>query len=67
MDAAKRRGYAYRNLGKYNETVGDFTAVINATPNDPEAYRRRGLAYRLAKNYGKAADDFRAVLRLEAR
>ena len=67
MDAAKRRGDAYRNLGRYNEAVADFTAVINATPNDPEAYRRRGLAYRLAKNYGKAADDFRAVLRLEAR
>ena len=65
VPAYERRGYAYRNLGKYDQAIADLTKVIEARPKDPEAYRQRGLTYRLMNNYAKAAADFSKVVELK--
>ena len=40
-----RRGFAYRNLKKYDLALEDFSKVIAAKPKDIEACRRRAYTF----------------------
>ncbi len=65
VEGRTRRGFAYRNLKKYDRALIDFTKVIEAKPKDIEAYRRRAYLYRLMGQNDKAAADLEKILTLK--
>ncbi|MGI8437160.1 MAG: tetratricopeptide repeat protein [Chthoniobacterales bacterium] len=65
IEGRTRRGFAYRNLKKYDLALEDFTKVIEAQPKDVEAYRRRVYIYRLLKQDDKATTDLKRILKLK--
>jgi tetratricopeptide (TPR) repeat protein len=50
----------------YDETIADFTKVIEFNPKDAPAYNNRGLAYAKGKKqYKKAFADFNKAIGLD--
>ncbi|MEO0790052.1 MAG: tetratricopeptide repeat protein, partial [Bacteroidota bacterium] len=50
------RGYAYRNLGQYEEAIADFTAELSVNPN-AYSYEHRSYVYYLMSDYENALAD----------
>lgn len=65
VEALERRGFAYRNLKKYELAAEDFTKVIENKKKDIEAYRRRVYVYRVMKQNDKAMADLRQILKIK--
>ncbi len=65
IEGRTRRGFAYRNLKKYDKALEDFDKVIEKRPKDVEAYRRRVYVYRAMKQNDKAIADLETILKLK--
>jgi tetratricopeptide (TPR) repeat protein len=65
VEALERRGFAYRNLKKYDLALEDFSKVIKKTPKDVEALRRRVYIYRVMKQNDKAMADLHRILKMK--
>ncbi|MBA3609048.1 MAG: tetratricopeptide repeat protein [Chthoniobacterales bacterium] len=65
IEGRTRRGFAYRNLKKYDLALEDFSKVIEARPKDAEAYRRRIYLYRQMNENEKAIADLKKLLELK--
>lgn len=48
------------DMGRFDEAMEDYNALIRLYPNDVEAYYRRGLLFLEQNNRGKAEADFQA-------
>jgi tetratricopeptide (TPR) repeat protein len=57
----KAGGLPKRN---YQQAVNDYNKVLEAQPNDAQAYKNRGRAYFLLLNYQQAINDFDKVIEL---
>ena len=69
-DAYNNRGLSYKNLGRYEEAITDFTKAIeidikvNTNPTYKEAYNNRGNLYNNLGRYEEAVLDFDKVIEL---
>lgn len=57
-----RRGIINRNLGHYEEALGDLRAYVNVNPNDSRALRELGICYTNLKLIDQAAGYFNRAL-----
>ena len=60
-DLYKAGEKAYRS-GDHKSAIILFTQVLDAQPDNINAYLQRGFCHSLQKNYGKAVADFTAVV-----
>ncbi len=67
VEGRSRRGFAYRNLKKYDLALEDFSKVIEAQPKDAEAYRRRIYIYRQLKKNDEADGGLEEAPGIETR
>jgi tetratricopeptide (TPR) repeat protein len=51
------RGYAYDEIGEYNQAIADYNKAIELNPSDADAYYNRGLAYQEKGEMPKAISD----------
>ncbi|MFZ3034950.1 MAG: tetratricopeptide repeat protein [Parvibaculum sp.] len=59
------RGVAFRNLGKYQRAVVDYTAALKLAPNDPMIYANRANARRELGELKYAFDDANKAIKLD--
>ena len=59
------RGIAYGRLGKPEETLDNFNAVIRLEPKEPVAYLNRANLYERGNQPDKAIADFTTALKLK--
>ena len=64
MDLLLERGRAALTAGETAAAVEHFTALIDHSPDFPEAYNARAMAYFQQDLYGLAVEDIRRVLAL---
>ncbi|MEX2189038.1 MAG: protein kinase [Pirellulales bacterium] len=57
-------GRSHAASREWEAAVAEFTAALEANPDDHETYDRRGAAYRELKQYEKALDDFSQAIDL---
>ena len=63
--AYSNRGFAYSNLGDYNQAIKDYNRAIEINPQDAVAYYNRGgLAYGKLGNYNQAIKDYNKAIEL---
>jgi tetratricopeptide (TPR) repeat protein len=48
------RGQLYREMGRYDQALADFTKYIPFRPNDPMAYYEIAMVYQQKKDYSRA-------------
>ncbi len=58
------RGYAYRTLGKYDESIKDFTRALEIDPYYRGAYNNRAYSLQMLGDYDHAVSDFSRAIRL---
>ncbi len=63
----RNRGLAYQFLGKDDEAIADYSAVLEETPDDVETLIRRGQVLTRAANHPAAVEDFTRVVRMDKR
>ncbi len=51
VKAYKARGKLYRDQNKLNESISDYSKVIESDPTDVDAYIARGNSYRDQKKF----------------
>ncbi len=57
------RGYAYNNIGEYDDAINDLTTAIDkGCTNKAEAYNQRGNAYRRKGCLRKAYSDYKNAI-----
>jgi tetratricopeptide (TPR) repeat protein/tRNA A-37 threonylcarbamoyl transferase component Bud32 len=61
------RGANYRNQGKLDEAIENFSKAITLDPNTAINYSDRGSIYYDQNNQDKALDDFNAAIKLDSR
>jgi tetratricopeptide (TPR) repeat protein len=59
------RGYNEFEIGKFKESVEDYTKYINNSPPEAKAYNYRGLSYLKLKDYKNAVKDFTKAIKLD--
>ena len=47
------RGFAYYNLGQWENAIADYSKAIEIDPNNAKAYSDREIAYRKLQNNKK--------------
>ena len=63
--AYSNRGFAYSNLGDYNQAIKDYNRAIEINPQDAVAYYNRGgLAYGKLGNYNQAIKDYNKAIEI---
>lgn len=60
-----QRGAAFREQGKFQEALADFTEALKIKPNDADTYERRAYVYMQMKDYDKALADYTASLKAD--
>jgi tetratricopeptide (TPR) repeat protein len=60
------RGFSYERKGDYDLAVADYSRVLRASPNDPEALTNRGQALSEGGHYEAAVTDFTKAIGLNA-
>ena len=58
------QGKSYRERGRYDEALADFTRAIELNPDDDSAIASRGETYRLSGRYDEALADFNRAIEL---
>ena len=58
---------AYQKVGRYEESIAEFTAVIGSSPNLIEAYIGRGIVYSLMGDLKKARKDYSTIFHMYPR
>lgn len=62
IQALNGRGVCLINLNKPQEAINDFTAIINADPNNVAAYSNRGFCYINMEKWDQAMADLNKAL-----
>lgn len=62
-EAYYSRGFAYGNLGNYQQAIKDFTMTIELKPDYAKAYYNRGIIYIKLGNYQQAIEDIKIAAR----
>ena len=52
-----KRGIAYLDAGKVEETISDYSKAIELNPDDKESYYHRGIAYGEKGEFQCAIED----------
>lgn len=65
MNAYLRRGFCNSVLQQYDESIKDFSIVIEKHSKHPFAYLSRGSAYNKTEDYKAALVDFDKVLNMD--
>ena len=65
VSALINRGVAFRNLGKYQRAIVDYTTALKLDPNDPMIYANRANARRELGELKHAYDDANEAIRLD--
>jgi serine/threonine protein kinase len=60
-------GNAYRNAGKYRESLEAYNYALELNPNYTDGYYNRGLTYYYLKEYDSAISDFNQALFLNGK
>lgn len=63
--AYQYRGDAYKEQGKLNAAVADYTAAIKLKPKDAYLYHSRAVAYIAQKKYSSAEEDLNKAIKLK--
>ncbi len=61
------RGLAYKEKGKYDEAISDYSKALEINPRDAEAYYNRGIVYNRKGQYDEAISDFSKALEINQR
>ncbi len=61
------RGYNEFQIGKFKQSVDDYTKYIDNSKPEAKAFNYRGLAYLKLKEYEKAIKDFSNAIKLDAK
>src|SRR5512139_183805 len=61
------RGFAYCQIGKYDQAISDFTKAIKINPRLAHAYNNRGAAYLYEDQYDQAISDFNKAIEIDPR
>ena len=64
-DGFATRAKAYRNTGKYDLAIADYSEVIRRRSSDAASYFGRGYSYMELKKYPEATADFTKVIALQ--
>ena len=64
-DANLGRGFASWRLGRYQDAIDDFTAVLKVVPRSSRAYAWRGAAYQSLGKRSEAVADYKAALAID--
>ena len=59
-----QRGVFYRNSGRYEEAIEQYTKAIEIRADDPLVFFRRGIAFKLLARYNDAVADFNKSIAL---
>ena len=58
----RKRGFAYKELGKNQLAIEDYNRTIELYPTYARVYANRGSVYRSLKEYTRAIDDYSQAL-----
>ncbi len=64
VDNYLRRGDTYRDMGRYDLAIADYTKALTLK-NSPYFYLLRAVSYQNSKQYAKAVEDYTAALALD--
>ena len=64
--AYNNRGYAYDELGQYDEAIDDYTKAIELEPDLASLYNNRGETYNDVGLYDEALDDLNRAIALDS-
>jgi tetratricopeptide (TPR) repeat protein len=64
-DTLWRRASAYRQLGRPDPAIADYSEYLKAHPRSASAYLERGISYSNKNDHDKALADYEQVIRLE--
>lgn len=60
-----QQGTAYREQGKFDEAIAEYTMAIEIDPDLAVAYNNRGCAYSWKKDYENAVADLSKAIELD--
>ena len=58
-------GYAYNDLGNYNQAIQDLNRAIEINPDRAESYNNRGNSYNSLGNYNQAIQDLNKAIEIK--
>jgi tetratricopeptide (TPR) repeat protein len=61
------RGFAYCEIGQYDQAISDFSKAIEINPRLAPAYNNRGAAYLYTAQYDQAVSDLSKALEIDPR
>ena len=61
----RKRGLAYQFLGKDDEAIADYSAVLEQEPDDVETLIRRGQVFTRSADHLAAVEDLTRVVRMD--
>lgn len=64
-DALFFRALAFRKVGRFHESINDFTNMLTKLPDEASLYSERGVSYYHLKEYNKAVEDLDKAVSLE--
>jgi len=64
-DALYTRGVSFRKIESYDNSVADFTTILERLPNEPTLLCERGISYFKNKEIEKALEDMDRAVELE--
>ena len=59
------RGFCYRNMGRFQEAISDYSRAIELDGSNAAAFNNRGYAWRKLGWYAEAASDYTRSLELD--
>ena len=64
-EAYNNRGFAYCEMGQYDQAISDFSKAIEINPRLAHAYNNRGWAYIKKWQYDQAISDFNKTIEID--
>jgi tetratricopeptide (TPR) repeat protein len=61
------RGFAYCQIGQYDQAISDFSKAIKVNPRLAHAYNNRGAAYLYKAQYDQAIADLSKAIEIDPR
>jgi len=63
-NVCNNRGFAYTNLGQFNQAISEYNKAIELNPKLAEAYNNRGIAYDKLGQHTRAMSDYNKAIEL---